>query len=98
MERKSEEEKSCSEEKKERNYLNEKESGASLVFLVFNCSKITFKVDMDTRTQKLSLLFGFCHCVQFRVRVSLGFRVRVEFGVRVRFGSRVRFGFRIRLS
>ena len=39
-----------------------------------------------------SILFGFCHCVKFRDRVSVGFRVRVrvEFSVRIRVGIRVK--------
>ena len=41
-----------------------------------------------------SLLLGFCHCVKFRVRVSVGSRVRVRFGFRVR----VRVGLRVRVN
>ena len=41
-----------------------------------------------------SLLSGFCHCVEFRVRVSVGSRV----WVRVVFRVGVRVGFRVMIS
>ena len=41
-----------------------------------------------------SLLFGFCHCVKFKVRVSVRIRERVKVGFRVR----VRVGIRVRCS
>ena len=36
-----------------------------------------------------SILSCFCHCVKFRIRVSVGFRVRVRVGFRVRVRVRV---------
>ena len=36
----------------------------------------------------------FCHCVELRVRVSVGLRVRVRVGFRVR----MRVGFRVMVS
>ena len=52
-------------------------------------------VDMENRTPTIdSLLSCFCHCVKFRIEVSVGLRVRVRVG----FGVRARVGFRVSVN
>ena len=52
-------------------------------------------VDMENNKKKIDcILFGFCHYIKLRVKVSFGFRVKIRVGFRVR----VRVGFRVRIS
>ena len=59
--------------------------------LVINNQGSTWRIEPK---QIDSLLFGFCHSIKYRVRVSVEFRVKVRVGFRVR----VRIGLRIRVG